>query len=140
MTFYAVIDTNVLVSALLSGHPDAATVLVVDQIFDGLIIPVFSEEILAEYNDVLRREKFGFSADLIEMLLTTIEKYGRKICPISTGEVLPDKKDLPFYEAAAADKHRITYLVTGNQKHFPNRPFIVSAREFLEILDIKKGK
>jgi predicted nucleic acid-binding protein len=32
---YAVIDTNVLVSALFSIHPDSATVIVRDMIADG---------------------------------------------------------------------------------------------------------
>lgn len=48
MICYAVIDTNVLVSALLSSHNDAATVQVVSRVFSGEIIPMFSAEILAE--------------------------------------------------------------------------------------------
>ena len=50
MICYAVIDTNVLVSALLSSHDDAATVLVVGKLFSGEVIPLFSDEILNEYN------------------------------------------------------------------------------------------
>ena len=58
MICLAVIDTNVLVSALLSSHEDAATVQVVGKLFSGEITPLFSEDILAEYNEVLRRKKF----------------------------------------------------------------------------------
>lgn len=58
MTCYAVIDTNVLVSALASSHDDAATVLVVGKLFSGEVIPLFSDEILKEYNEVFRRTKF----------------------------------------------------------------------------------
>ena len=57
MKCYAVIDTNVLVSALLAKHENSATVKVVNHLFDGTVIPVFSELILAEYGDVLRRKK-----------------------------------------------------------------------------------
>ena len=49
----AVIDTNVLVSALLSSHNEAATVQVVSPVFSREIIPMFSAQILAEYREVL---------------------------------------------------------------------------------------
>lgn len=60
MICYAVIDTNVLVSALLSSHPDAATVQVVEKLFSGEFISLFSEEIMNEYHEVLRRKNFTF--------------------------------------------------------------------------------
>jgi putative PIN family toxin of toxin-antitoxin system len=137
MTCYAVIDTNVLVSALLSSHDDAATVLVVKKLFSGEVIPLFSDDIFKEYNEVLRRKKFHFSEENISMLLRTIEKYGKRVVPAPTGELLPDMKDLPFYEVVAEKQDDDAYLVTGNIKHFPTKPFIVTAKEFLEILSTK---
>lgn len=56
MTYYAVIDTNVLVSALLSSHENAATVQVVSMLFSVDVIPIFSDDILAEYNEVLHKK------------------------------------------------------------------------------------
>ena len=58
MKHYAVIDTNVLVSALLAKRADSPTVEVVAKLFDGSVTPVLSEEILEEYSDVLHRDKF----------------------------------------------------------------------------------
>ena len=58
MKYYAVIDTNVIVSALLSKNEDSATVKTIFKIFDKSIIPVFSKEIIAEYSEVLSRGKF----------------------------------------------------------------------------------
>ena len=58
MKHYAVIDTNVLVSALLAKRADSPTVEVAAKLFDGSVTPVFSEEILEEYSDVLHRDKF----------------------------------------------------------------------------------
>ncbi len=133
MIYYAVIDTNVLVSALLSSFPDAATVQVVGKMLDGEIIPLFSDEIMKEYNEVLRRKKFHFSEKNILMLLSVIEKYGEKIVPGPTDEILPDMKDLPFYEVVVEKQDDDAYLVTGNIKHFPKKPFIVTAKEFLDI-------
>ena len=137
MICYTVIDTNVLVSALLSSHDDAATVQVVGKLFSGEVIPLLCEEILREYNEVLRRKKFKFSEALIVELLDVIERCGKMVVPSPTGEILPDMKDLPFYEVVAEKRDDDAYLVTGNIKHFPKKPFIVTANEFLEILKQK---
>jgi len=137
MICYAVIDTNVLVSALISSHPDAATVQVIGKLFSGEFISLYSKEILKEYNEVLRRDRFKFSEKTVSTLLGVIEKYGEKIVPSPTGESLPDMKDLPFYEVVMEKRDEYAYLVTGNMKHFPNRPFIVTPNEFLELLKRK---
>lgn len=131
------IDTNVLVSALLSSHDDAATVLVVGKLFSGEVIALYSDEILHEYGEVLRRAKFHFSEEAVSALLDTIKKYGERVQPTPTGEILPDMKDLPFYEVVVERRDDEAYLVTGNMKHFPVRPFIVTAKEFLDILSAK---
>ena len=60
MICYAVIDTNVLVSALLSTRDDAATVQIISKLFEGTIVPIYSIEITKEYRQVLGRSKFGF--------------------------------------------------------------------------------
>lgn len=134
MTCYAVLDTNVLVSALLSAHDDAATVQVLDKFFEGEVIPLYSDEILQEYHEVLGREKFHFAPALISTLLTAVRKFGVCVAPSPTGEVLPDMKDLPFYEVVMEKRDDDAYLVTGNMKHFPQKRFIVTPKEFLEIL------
>ncbi len=138
MICYAVIDTNVLVSALLSSHDNAATVQVVGKLFTGEVIPLLCDEILQEYDEVLRRKKFGFSEETVSTMINAIEKYGEMIIPVTSGEILPDMKDLPFYEVVLEKSDDNAYLVTGNIKHFPQKPFIVTAREFLEILNQKK--
>jgi putative PIN family toxin of toxin-antitoxin system len=130
-----VIDTNVLVSALLSKYSDSATVQVVSKIFSGEITPLFSKHILEEYYEVLHRKKFNFSEKQIDILLTGIDTYGVCINPSPSRETLPDLKDLPFYEAVLEKYQEGTYLVTGNIKHFPVKSFIVTAGELIELLD-----
>lgn len=137
MGFYAVIDTNVLVSALLSSREDAATVQVIARMLAGEITPVYSGAILAEYREVLRRKKFGFSPNIVNHLLDAVTKFGLLVEPTPTGVILPDMKDLPFYEVVIEKGDDGAYLVTGNLKHFPREPFIVTAREMLELLDGK---
>mgnify|MGYP000843724754 CR=1 FL=1 len=137
MICYVVVDTNVLVSALLSKKDDAATVQVLSKVISGEIISVYSNLVTKEYREVLARKKFGFSADLVEYLISAIEKYGLPLDPSPSGISLPDMKDLPFYEVVLEKRDNETYLVTGNIKHFPKEPFIVTPRELLDILKDK---
>lgn len=134
MSVFAVIDTNVLVSALLSSHMDAATVRVVDKLFTAEIIPLFNETTMAEYKEVLHRPKFHFPKEAIQNLLEAIRQNGANVEPVATGEIFPDQKDIVFYEVAMAKQDENAYLVTGNIKHFPVRPFVVTPKEMLDIL------
>ena len=138
MVVYAVIDTNVLVSALLSSHSEAATVQLIGKLIIGEIIPVYSNEIMCEYQEVLSRKKFKFAPESIKYILMAIEKYGILVEPSSTGIILPDMKDLPFYEVVMEKRDEDAYLVTGNLRHFPKEPFIVTARQMLDILEGKE--
>ena len=69
-----VIDTNILISALLTSHEDAATVQILKMLLNGHIIPVISEKIIQEYEDVLKRKKFGFPEDSVNALLEEISR------------------------------------------------------------------
>ena len=76
-----------------------------------------------------------FRLPSVEYLLKTIKKYGILVNPMPSKATLPDPKDLPFYELVLANRHEETYLVTGNLKHFPKEPNIVTPRELLNILN-----
>lgn len=135
---FAVFDTNVLIASLLSKHPDSATVQVVDAITANQIIPLYNYDILAEYDEVLRREKFRFSEERIKQTLAVIQEYGVSVgTPTLTGEVLPDEDDLVFYEVVMEKRDDDAYLITGNIKHFPQRTFIVTPSEMMQILHLK---
>ena len=73
---YAVIDTNVLVSAILAAHPDSATVIIREKIMDGTIVPLYNAEIFDEYRDVLTRPKFQVPAELVDAVLDVILQKG----------------------------------------------------------------
>lgn len=132
---YAVIDTNVFVAALLTKHSDSATIKLFEAISDGNITPLYHEDILKEYEDVLRRPKFKFGGDKIQLVLGLIVKYGVEVFPKPTGEILIDMDDLIFYEVAMEKRDDDSYLVTGNQKHYPVKDFIVTPAEMVEILE-----
>ncbi len=134
MKYYAVIDTNVLISALLSKNEDSATIKVLEAVFDGKIIPLYHQNILAEYDEVLHRKKFHLREETIRKVLDAVLQYGAEVFPQSTGAVLIDMDDLIFYEVAMEGREDDTYLVTGNQKHYPFKNFIVTPAEMLEIM------
>lgn len=133
----AVIDTNVLLSALLSKREDAATVQVIRALFRGEFTPLYHRDILEEYEEVLHRPKFHLTEDVIQTVLSAVKQHGIEIFPQPTGEILIDMDDLIFYEVAMEKRDDGAYLVTGNQKHYPVRDFIVTPSEMMEIL--RKG-
>lgn len=134
MKFYAVIDTNVIVSALLKWNSVPGVVL--QAVFNGFVVPVYNDEILNEYRNVLNRPKFGFSSELISETISQIESLGVMENALETVvEAMPDPKDIVFYSIALSHgKTAETHLVTGNVKHFPANPIVVTPRQMLDIL------
>lgn len=100
MAILAVIDTNVLVSALLSKHEDTGTVRVWRSVLSGVIKPIYSTEILEEYYEVLHRKegKYDFSAQKTTDVIQAIIKNGIKLSGIATEEKPSDPDDVIFYE------------------------------------------
>lgn len=131
---YAVVDTNILVSALFDKSDKAPSVQIAQRIYTGRIIPLYSKDIISEYHEVLRRERFHFDENVVDIMLTAIEQHGILVKPEETGEVLPDAKDLPFYEVATEMQNNGAYLITGNIKHYPKKAYIVTPRQMLDIL------
>ena len=125
----AVIDTNILVSALWSRNGTPAKVL--SLLLNGRVIPCMDSRIMSEYRTVLGRPKFGFSQSGINTLLGWFDDYGLSVVPEPMDCPFADEADKKFYEVA---KHCGAVLVTENLKHFPQDPQIVSAAAFLEMI------
>ena len=131
--FYVVIDTNVLVSAMLKWDSVPGNVLTFA--LDGPIVPVFNEAILNEYREVLRRPKFCLTEQIIDAVVGSITEKGISIDAEHLDIELPDPKDRVFYEVVMEErKTDDAYLVTGNSKHFPVEPFIVTPRQLLDLI------
>jgi len=131
--YSAVIDTNVLVSALLSPKNDSATVQVIEKVLKREITILYSDEILNEYTDVLNRKKFNFSKATVDYLIDAIKTFGILKNPSDAEIILPDIKDVPFYKIILEDEE--SYLVTGNIKHFPKSSRIITAREMINLIE-----
>ena len=131
---FAVIDTNVIVSALLSSNLESNPVKVFRAIVQERIVPLFNDEILEEYKNVLSRSKFHLDLPLIKTVIKAIIADGLNIDRTPAADIdFPDPKDIVFYEVALSVED--SYLVTGNIKHFPVKPFVVTPAEMVRILE-----
>ena len=133
MEYYAIIDTNVIVSAMLKWDSVPGNIL--ELALDGPIIPVLNHEILDEYRQVLLRPKFRLTERIVGDLLENIISRAVFVDAHSLMLELPDPKDIVFYEVTMEQrKTENAYLVTGNLKHFPSERFVVTPRQMLDII------
>lgn len=129
---YAVIDTNVLVSALLTHHKEASTAKVVELLLEGGFIPLYDENIIEEYEEVLHRAKFNLLSGVADSLISFIVEHGIETSRSAFVESMPDEDDRVFYEVALSNEE--SFLVTGNLKHYPQTPKVVSPTDFVNMI------
>lgn len=111
----AVIDTNVLVAALI--NPEGTPARVIDEIRAQTLRPVLGQAILEEYRAVLTRPHFGFSPDTVDDLIEDMVALALSMSPAKLdASILPDPDDAPFIATALA---AACPIVTGNSRHFP---------------------
>ena len=125
----AVLDTNVLVSALWTPAGNASSII--NLILSDQIIPCFDQHILSEYRFVLYRKRFSFPAGQVDELLAEMTGRGLLVSVTPSAVAISDESDRKFYDVA---KHCEAYLVTGNIRHYPNDPLIISPARFLQQL------
>ena len=130
---YAVIDTNVLVSASITKNPLSPTVKVVANMLGGRIKPVYNRDIIVEYAEVLHRPKFHLNENDIKLLIDSIQKYGIHSDRIPFDGDMPDEKDRPFYDVSLSVED--SFLVTGNLKHFPVTPKVITPAQMISIIE-----
>jgi len=122
-----VIDTNILVSAALSPEGNPAKIIAL--LAENIQIQIFcASDILAEYDRVLSYEKLKISSAKKDRLINLIQKIGIFIKPPASITPMPDESDRIFYDTAKASG---AVLITGNIKHYPVEPFIMSPTDFL---------
>lgn len=138
MKFYAVIDTNVIIAALLSKKEDTATVKILKELAGGSIVPLYQEDILSEYQEVLQRDKFPIASETATAIMRIILQFGQRVIPVPSEELFPDMDDRIFYEAALAKQTDNAYLVTGNKRHYPKQPFVVTPSEMMNIIEARR--
>ena len=123
-----VLDTNILVSALLANGPPAA---IIDMVAEGKLTLFYNDLIISEYWDVLQRPKFNFHSAQISRLIHNIVRAGTAI-EVNSQSItpMPHEDDRVFYDVANVSH---AFLITGNKKHYPHRSFIVTPADFLKM-------
>mgnify|MGYP000811688412 FL=1 len=130
---YAVIDTNVFVSALITLNSNASTARVLENLLLHRIIPLYNDDIIKEYDEVLHRAKFKLSEEQISTVIEHVKENGIDSSRFPYAGEMPDEDDRVFYEVCLSKED--SFLVTGNLKHFPKEPQVITAAEMMEILD-----
>ena len=130
---YSVIDTNVFVSALITHNSNASTARVLENLLLHRIIPLYNDDIIKEYDEVLHRAKFKLSEEQISTVIEHVKENGIDSSRFPYAGEMPDEDDRVFYEVCLSKED--SFLVTGNLKHFPKEPQVITAAEIMEILD-----
>ncbi len=139
MKYYAVIDTNVIVSSILKR--DSNPGLIVDFVTAGIIIPLLNQEIINEYLEVLTRNKFNFDDFTIQSTINVIKSNAIYLEREQTIEDFIDKSDIVFFEIMMSARSTMdACLVTGNIKHYPVRSYVVTPAQMIEIIESDLAK
>ena len=129
-----VLDTNVLVSGLLSAKGPPGRLI--DAILAQRLVIVFDDRILCEYREVLARPRFSFKASDVAAFWEILPFQRHLVVMPIEGLKASDDSDTKFLEVAAATESKL--LVTGNEKHYPEKTRgdvrILSPREAFELI------
>lgn len=132
-----VLDTNVVISALIAKNSPPS------RIIDELVLNrkaklYVSDETLAEYIEVLSREKFARFLDFkarAEILFSRLHEISIKFTPEIRLDIILDEEDNRFLELALVAQP--DFLITGNTRDFKmptiGRTQIVTPREFCDL-------
>lgn len=134
MKYHIVLDTNVIVSALITGNKESATVRLLGKILqDDSIVLLINDEILTEYQEVLHRPKFSIDPVSLNTILNTLQSIACRVDapPVCIG--LPDPKDVMFVKVSMSVDG--STIVTGNIRHFPNIHNVMTPAQFLEFIE-----
>jgi putative PIN family toxin of toxin-antitoxin system len=123
-----VLDTNILVSSLIVRQSIPAQIV---RLTDAKLLQTrYNDNILSEYTAVLSRKKFNFRLEDIASVIQGIINAGISVSPIQSTIPMPDESDRKFYDVA---KSAGSILITGNGKHYPSEPFILSPTDFIRM-------
>jgi putative PIN family toxin of toxin-antitoxin system len=125
-----VLDTNILVSALLTPGRKPGQILTM--VLTQKLRPWYTQKILAEYQAVLSRPKFPIDQAEVKDIIDNITQNGASTY-VLTPSTFPmvDETDRKFYDTAKIGR---ATLITGNKKHYPAEAFIMTPAEFLETV------
>ena len=125
-----VLDTNVIISAVLSPTGTPAAVVSLISATDKLQV-FYSGAILDEYKRVLAYERLNIPKEKQNAVIGTLRRFGILIEPAASTAPMTDETDRVFYDTAKASG---AILITSNIRHYPAMPFIMTPADFLGAL------
>jgi len=131
MAVKVVLDTNILISALINENGKPRKIL--NLFYDKEIALYFAPDIIEEYKDVLSRKEFNINSEKIGKVVNAVRRLGIHTEPPKSIIAMRDETDRIFYDTA---KSAGTWLITGNIKHYPVEPFIITVSDFCEKYNI----
>jgi putative PIN family toxin of toxin-antitoxin system len=127
----AVLDTNILVSSLITLNGNCASILKLA--VERKILIFYSAEILNEYKRVLHHPRLSFAPRKIKTHINLILRKGVAMETKTSAIEMTDESDRKFYDLhKAAD----AILITGNMKHFPMEDSIMKPADFMEYISL----
>ena|ERR1700674_828921 len=129
----AVLDTNVVVSALL--NPEGPTALILTLAISKKSRCCISESLFEEYHEVLARPEFRLDQQRVARLMRSLQKTAVLVVPRKILQIASDPDDNKVLECAL--EVRADFVVTGNIRHFPPRfqdIRVIAPRQFLMVL------
>ncbi|MDR1277945.1 MAG: putative toxin-antitoxin system toxin component, PIN family [Treponema sp.] len=124
-----VLDTNVIVSALLNTNGTPAKILALA--LNGKVTVLYDNRVIFEYIEVLSRKEFGFDPETIADVINYFRTEGEFVNSEHINSKFIDETDKKFYEVYKSGGAQ--YLITGNIKHFPQEEGVLAPKDFLEI-------
>lgn len=112
----SVLDTNVLVSGLLSPHGPCAQII--ELVIEGVVDACVAERLPDEYDRVLHRRRLAMPTHQVQDILDLLRRSALHVSARPLSANLPDPDDLPFVEVASVAN---AVLITGNKRHYPRR-------------------
>lgn len=126
---YAVIDTNIFVSALITHNSNAATVKILNYLSSKRILPLYNDEIITEYEEVLHRKKFKLPEEQISAFIDFVKRNGIDSERLPYDGDMPDEDDRVFYETPSIAYQTSTPLpVAGRRRYGDSSPMVSSCR------------
>jgi putative PIN family toxin of toxin-antitoxin system len=119
-----VVDTNVVVSGLLTSDERAPTARLLDAMLSGELRFLLSVDLLAEYREVLLRpairQRHGLDERGVDALLTALAENAVVCEPIDPPSPPPDPGDLHLWSILAARQDAV--LITGDRALLDDPP------------------
>jgi len=132
-----VLDTNVLVSGLMTRGGHSAVIL--DHIVKGDLVACLDDRMFEEYEQVCREPRLALDLEAVRDFLGFLRDAAERVVPRPLSAQMPDVDDLPFLEVATQCG---AMLITGNRKHFPptaiGHVVVVDPSGFMEIFRSRK--